>query len=49
MALDNAIGVGITTTNTVNTSGDSNVEGILGDNIWNSHFLTYSFPSSVSC
>jgi hypothetical protein len=49
MALDNVIGVGITTANTVNTSGDPNVEGILGDNIWNSHFLTYSFPSSVSC
>ena len=45
MALDNVIGVRITTANTVNTSGDPNVEGILGDNIWKlGHFTDLQLP-----
>jgi hypothetical protein len=52
MALDNGIGSVIRTANTLDTSGDPNVQGIMGTYFWTPgslfNNLTYSFPQSSS-
>jgi hypothetical protein len=52
MALDNGIGSVIRTANTLNTSGDPNVQGIMGAYFWTPwsvfNNLTYEFPQSPS-